>query len=269
MSTETIWEETINKKPIELTVALPAFNAKKIIWLALESLKNQIELDFGWELIIWEEYGVSIEVVKSFCGQLPFCQKIKYRNVSEKIPLMHKWIGIVNDTDPNSKVYVMQAADCYAPKKRLKIHYEHFKNPDCVFSTQDTGLFYNLLTNQQIIYHCPKRHINLNMAYLIDDFKKVPPCDQRAGIDTYIRRKMDTIRKGIVLRDDKNDPENWKYGLDTDGANTISISRRKYYNHITKPFVTLQHGKEHLGYKSIEEYIPSNVIDFLQKYNQE
>jgi len=268
MSTKIIWEETKNQKQIELTVALPAFNAKKIIWLALESLKNQIELDFGWELIVWEEGGASLEIVKSFCGQLPLCQKMKYRNVPKRLPLMYKWYGIARDADLNSKIYVMQAADDYSPKKRLKIHHEHFsENPECVFSTQEDGLFYNLSTDQTIIYHCPGRHINLNMAYLIEDFKKVPFCNQKAGIDTYIRRKMDGIRQGIVLHDHQIDPDNWKYGICTDGANTISIARNKYYDHITRPFESFQYGQEHLGYKSMEEYIPQNVIDFLEKYS--
>ena len=268
MSAEILWEEINNKKTIELTVALPALNSKKIIWIALESLKNQIDINFGWELIIWEEFGESIDIIKSFYGLLPNCQKIKYRNIPAKIPLMHKWVGIAKDCDPQSTVYVMQAADCYSPKKRLKIHYEHFKNPLCMFSTQDTGLFYNLLTSQQIIYHYPQRFINLNMAYKVDDFKKVPTCSLRSGIDTYIRENIDKIRKGVVLRAKQIDPDSWKYGIDTDGANNISIARRRFYNNINKPFVSLEYGQKNLGYTKMEDYIPKNVQEFLINYNK-
>ena len=68
------WENTNNQLPIELTVGLPALNAKQIIWLPLESLRLQIELNFGWELIIMEEDGVSEEIIKSFVGNFPNCQ---------------------------------------------------------------------------------------------------------------------------------------------------------------------------------------------------
>ena len=39
----------------ELTVALPVYNSKKIAWMAIESLCSQINVDFNWELIVYEE----------------------------------------------------------------------------------------------------------------------------------------------------------------------------------------------------------------------
>ena len=40
---------------IELTVGLPMFRSEKIAHLAFESLCNQKNIDFEWELLIMEE----------------------------------------------------------------------------------------------------------------------------------------------------------------------------------------------------------------------
>ena len=40
---------------IELTVGLPMFRSETIAHIALESLANQKDANFGWELLIAEE----------------------------------------------------------------------------------------------------------------------------------------------------------------------------------------------------------------------
>jgi len=40
---------------IELSVALPVWNSKRIAWLPMESLCRQLKPSCGWELIIFEE----------------------------------------------------------------------------------------------------------------------------------------------------------------------------------------------------------------------
>lgn len=164
------WNDNTNFKPIELTVALPALNAKKIIWLALESLKNQTDITFAWELIVFEEEGVSKEIVISYAGLLPGCVKIIYKTITKydayyKIEdikknnctsyytLLEKWINMARIADKNSKIFVKHAVDCYSPPKRLNIHYEHFKkNKMCYYSTQPKGYFYNINLNKYFLY---------------------------------------------------------------------------------------------------------------------
>ena len=46
-----------------MTVALPMYRCRSIGWLALESLCNQVDIDFEWELIIMEEAGVNAGVL--------------------------------------------------------------------------------------------------------------------------------------------------------------------------------------------------------------
>lgn len=270
---DIIWEETRSqlKFPIQMTVALPAYKAERIIWLALESLKNQQEIDFGWELIIWEEFGSSQEIVKSFCGQLPMCQLIRYHALSKRIPLMHKWAKIAQQSNSESKILVMHAADDYSPPKRLMIHHRHLTtNPKCFLSYQDKGMFYHLQTGKQMLYCWPNRIINLNMAYDLTYFRQIPKTSLRQGIDGYIRKEINKIINGldlISLNDSDQDPENWKHSLCTDGANTISLSRRKVYSGIKrKPWQSYEAAQTKYGYTELSDYLPPDVIKFLENF---
>ena len=224
-----------------MTVALPVFRAEKVIWLALESLKNQININFGWELIIWEEFGKSKNIVKNFIGKLPGCQRIMYKALKNKILLISKWIGIANSASSTSKIYVLQAADDYSPPKRLSIHYQHFRNPKCYFSTQLKGLFYNLRDGRKIFYigqNSKKNH--LNMAYKIKVIKLIKNINIYDNVDHYIKKCVDNILRSdknkIIMHDLIVDKNNWKYGFFTDGYNTISVDRKKYYSYPTEVF---------------------------------
>lgn len=287
------WEETdeTKKKEIELTVGMPAFKAPKVIWLALESLKLQTDITFGWELIIWEDRGDSSIVLKDFLGNLPNCQRIVYRHIDAAkegrrigklkgtFPLIDKWQGMANEASPSSTVFVLQACDCFSPPKRLFIHHEHFKHTHCYVSTQLKGLFFHLTTKKAIFYLAQNhlRHTvgrsrvvttHLNMAMLTKDIRAVPLIDKNKNIDRYllacIRRfhKVKTL-EGHILPFIVVDTKQWAYSIDTDGANTISLSRKNFYTNTTTPFIKYHVGKKTLGYASIETYIPEHVVKFL------
>lgn len=279
MSTDFIWENKDNIQPIVLTVALPALKAEQIIWLALTSLSNQEKIDFGWELIIWEEYAKSADVIKSFIGKLKGCQKIIHKNIDPvkdgrqegkykgTFLLIDKWIGMAKQSSETSKIFALQAADCYSSPHRLYIHHEHFKNKKCFFSTQPKGIFYNILTGKSIIYNgygtdTPiLKRTHLNMAMLTNDMKKIKTIEKNKKIDNYLLTNIKKIHKikktdiGYIFSDDKIDKSNWKKSLDTDGYNNISLSRTIYYN------------KESLSFKNnninIKQYIPGQVLLYL------
>lgn len=244
------WNDQSNTKPIEMTVALPALNAEKIIWLALESLKNQTNIEFAWELICLEEKGKSRSIIQSYVGQLPGCVRIVHKKVHpsesvykiNKFTLLEKWILMSKIADKNSQIFVKHACDCYSPPKRLYIHYEHFKNPECYYSTQPKGYFYNILIDKFFLYngYLSKKHgtlkkitnPHLNMALRTELMKNItlPHKPKLTGIDNYIYGQiaLKNINK-IILVDNTIDPDNWKYSLDTDGYNLISIKRSKGY----------------------------------------
>jgi len=275
------WNLTIDTiKPIEMTVALPVYQAKHSIWFALESLRRQTKIYFGWELIIQEEHGSSVQIVKNFINRLPNCQRILYQALNpnregrksgpnqNKILLIDKWVWMCQLRSPTSKIYVMQSADDYSPTKRLATHYNHFTtNSKCIFSTQHRGLFFNIFTNKRIVYNgttLPKARTHLNMAYRMKYFSKVHNRTEKTrGIDSYIRMTIETesghkFNPNQICYLDQTEPGIWKTGFFTDGCNTISKSRKKFYLNIKPPYVRYDpnHG--------IWERIPEPVLSYLK-----
>ena len=246
-----------NNLDVTMTVALPAWNSGKIIWLALEGLRLQRDVDFGWELIIWEEFGESAEIVKEFAPKLPNCLRVRYKSLPKKITLVAKWLGIRDEASTTSSIYVLHAADCFSPDRRLYIHNKHFdKHKDCILSTQGRGLFYNIITEEKILYKCLEKRFNLNMAYRMSAMKKVKPNDKlERGTDSYIW-KCTGGKPTNVKFFGSIDGDNWMTGMDTDGYNNISLTRKRYYKIIKSPFYPYDE-------KNCFKHIPQHVKDFL------
>ena len=291
------WNDTKNTKLIEMTVALPALNADTIIWLALESLKNQININFAWELIVFEEEGTSKSVVQSYAGQLPGCVRIIYKIISKDdafykledikknkctsyYTLLEKWINMARVADKNSKIFVKHAVDCYSTPKRLYIHYEHFKNEMCYYSTQPKGYFYNINLDKWLlnlgykfepinsfsygpwkINYLDDNYIDdptisvrgcyLNIALRTNVMKLIPFSTEpkRSGLDEYILSNMSSIigyrpeeTKIVFTNDEVYD--NWKYSIDIDGHNNISSGDNFYKKDIK--FITSINKDENL-----------------------
>jgi hypothetical protein len=257
-----IWESDNN---IELTVALPAYNNKRIIYLALESLKNQTNINFNWELIVIEEQGLSYNLIKKYQNIIPGCKRIIYIGINTQILLIEKWKIMSLLSSNTSKVYVMQASDDYSPPKRLFIHYEHFKNTNCYYSTQPKGIFYNLKNKKKIIYDgttINNYRNHLNMATRTSDIRNISIKHIKKGIDgyifNYIKNTHKLYNKQFIFTDTQIDKNNWKYGFCTDGANTISKHRTDQY---TKPKKIFR-----IYNKTDKLYIPTYINKFIEIY---
>ena len=265
------WDDNNNTKPIEMTVALPSLNGSEIIWLALASLRRQTDIDFAWELIVFEEDGVSKEIVKKYQSKLPGCVRIIYKTITREdafytleditknkctsyYTLLEKWINISKCADKNSKIFVKHANDDYSPPKRLSIHYEHFKNDNCYYSTQRKGYFYDIKTDKWMLYDASNYDVSknhLNMALRTSLMRKIPLSEKplRSCIDSYIFKNLVKLndlnpnKEKIIFNDDEIDSNNWKSGLFTDGFNTISKGRRLFYK--SKETVIQKKGKAH------------------------
>lgn len=289
------WEKENYVSDIKMTVGLAALNSKRILWLPLESLRNQEDVDFDWELIIMEEHGESVGLVRTFINKFPRCCRIKYYAVNPKTDgrkkgkykgkyiLIDKWLFMAKDSDPNSQIFVFQDADDYSPSKRLSIHRTHFSNKKCRYSTQDKGLFLWLQNGQKMWYHGSKKDrlhkdfftVNhLNKAVRIKDLRRVKPCDKNRRIDTYIRGEIEKIlgvdftkEKYLFNSRDVNE-ENWKTGFFTDGLNNISQHRRKNYQRPEWVFVEYKKGCQKNNYTSMKDYIPDNVMKFVKKFKK-
>jgi hypothetical protein len=67
----TTFEESNSN--IKFTVALPIYNSKKIAWISLESLIRQENINFDWELIVYEEIhseSVCPEILEEYKDRL-------------------------------------------------------------------------------------------------------------------------------------------------------------------------------------------------------
>lgn len=250
MTTEFTIFKTTNLNKVSITVALPAFNATKIIWLALESLVNQkIKPHVYWELIICEEYGESRNIVNKYIAKLKRvnCVRLHYIYIYPNKEgflanqgiylLLEKWVRVAKTSSPSSYIYVLMACDIYAHPHRLMVHYNHFQNKDCIISTQPIGPFYNINNRKIFIYDgtilskTKARH--LNMAFRLEYIKHIRIINKRRSIDTYIQNEIILQLKNKF--NNKNNiyydtSDNWKYGFDTDGMNNISKTRKQFYN---------------------------------------
>jgi len=258
-------------KDITITVALPGLNCEKIIWLALESLKRQTNLDnIYWELICIEEYGYSRKIIKNYLN-LPNCKRIVHIGIDPikygikrgkkkgVFPLINKWIHISRLSDPNSKIFVLHAVDCYSSPKRLYIHNEHFKNSNCIFSSQPNyrkkdQLYANTHLNMALRTNHMKQYVSNKTSH----FNK--------AIDGHIIKcilknlKQDKLTEKTHFFDSTIDKDNWWYSLDTDGYNNISVHRQKVYNSKKKSDIWQNRSEIKNHYQSINKYIPRKIF---------
>lgn len=229
----------------KLTVALPAYNANKIIWLALESLITQ-DIDVYWELMICEEHSESLNIVKNYIKKLKAnkCCKITYISIDPikmgqypiKFLLLEKWIYMSHLASSN--IFILMACDTYGHSARLKYHHKHFQNKDCIVSTQPMGVFYNISNNKIFIFDGiekdkikKEKRLHLNIAFRTKDMRRVRITKIMKGIDSYI---FNEIKRMYNFNSNKNiyyyRGKKWKYGIDTDGMNNISLERSRFYD---------------------------------------
>lgn len=252
------WKDT-NLHNIELSVGLPLFKSKKIVWLALESLKNQISVNFQWELLIIEEDGYSLDIIKKFVNKLPNCKRIyyeKYKKSNNNIPITNKWINIAKKCSKTSKIIVLQDSDDYSPTERLHNHYEHFKNNNCLISSQLKGIFYNLKSKKTILYDGSSRKTftNLNHAILIKDLLKMEK-NKYNGVHQYLHK---SVKNNNKIKDKYiffTEDDNFLTGFFTDGYNSISLTRKNYYDNPSGLFFN----------NNYKLNIPSNVSNFISR----
>jgi len=223
---------------IELTVALPSYRGKYIMWLALESLCRQKQIDFEWELVVIEEEFecFSEQKLLKYSKRLKKvgCSKISYTKLKEWIPLAQKWKLIGEKTSDTSRAFLLQAADCYSQPYRLTETFDIIINQDYDWVFSPMGPFYDIPTGELVVYDRRKKDritsTGLNMAIKPYYIKGLPDTERRKGIDNFIVNLSMKFCKKVNNREFKikeNKSENWRYGVDTNGLNNISRNRLK------------------------------------------
>lgn len=244
---------------IQLTVALPLYNANNIAWLALESLCNQTNVNFDWELLICEEDNSQrITYLNEYVERLQKvrCVNIRYIPISDKIRLAKKWQIMGKIADKNSKCFLLQAGDCYSDPNRLKSSFQSLtKGFDWIDTT--SGLFYSFISKQLFHYNA-KSKTNLDMGFKTIYARNIPETTKERGIDGFLFDHCEAV-KGSALKV-FNITKLSLARLDTHGMNNISVNRENYFTtkvHIFKP---TYHRLEKLA-------LPQSIINSLKSIN--
>ncbi len=229
-------------KNIKLSVALPCYNAIDIGWLCMEGLCNQVDIDFDWEIIICEEHHDK-ELGKDFFNQYISrlsdnrCKKISYIELNKKVNLSEKWKIMGQNLDNYAGGFVLQAADCYAPSKRLSISENLINEKDYDWIDFSKGYFYSFPDDKLILYDSQENRkalTHLHMTFKAKYAKYLKSSTRSRGVDGFLFKTIKKINPKFKIFVDK---QLLMDGIDTDGYNNISKERIDYYNNVKWPFI--------------------------------
>jgi hypothetical protein len=242
---------------IDITVALPTWESKNIIWLQLESLCRQ-ETQYTWELIVCEEQTPNMtgeDFLFSYKERLnkAGCVNVIYLALEEWIPLSQKWVTIAHYSKGDS--FILAASDNYSSPDRLEISHQKILEGYNWFDVKE-GLFYNVNTRDTGTYKLPTSYVSktgLFMCTKTEYIKKLRGPWPKSGIDNWIRNQV-TIEPRFQLKGNLK-------GLHTDGVNKISHDRKQYYSNSKNSFILPFYPPE----QNLEEILPKDLILKLKK----
>ena len=133
------------------------------------------------------------------------------------------------------------ASDDYMHPTRLQIHYNHFKNEECIVSCHPIGVFYNINNGKLFIYDgflkdkfkLFTKWAHPSMAFRTTDIKRIKVGLIFRGIDGHIYKEIKRIYGSTFDPIDNISyymGDDWKFGFFTDGMNNISDDRILHYN---------------------------------------
>lgn len=239
-----LYEE--DNRNIELSVAIPCYNGKKIGWLCMEGLCNQVDINFDWEIVICEEKHsgmLGFDFFKEYIDRLSKvgCKKITYLYLPKWVNLAEKWKIIGQNIDNYNGGFVLQAIDCYPPSKRLSVTNELIKEYDWIDFGQ--GYFYSFKHKKIILYRRFDKK-NLHMTFKSKYANKLISFNKNSGIDGFL---LKTIKEINPIMTQYTYKELLSDGLDTDGYNNISKGRNNYYTNTKEPFYKTDKKLEDIG----------------------
>ncbi len=227
---------------MKLTVAVPVWNNKEIAWLCIESLRRQKEVDFEWELIIFEEEQDQQLGHQYFNDLAPV--DMRYMTHQQKQSLGRKWYAMINAAHPDSEGVVFCDADDYCHPYVLRDTLDAFRSGYDWFCHAD-GYFYDFNTGKIIQYSSRKRP-GIRLSARMDIAKKLPDKVRPRLIHAWFNAHMKPQNMLFSQTD------HWEKGLFTNGHNSISKSRDRYFEKPVKPF----RGTD----KDLEDIVPAEVV---------
>ena len=221
---------------VDVTVALPTWGNKDILWLPMEGLCRQQTA--RWELIILEcrsnnEAGEAFFMKYWERLKTAGCRKITYIYSPIQLPLSIKWLRMADIA--RGEVFSLQGSDDYPHNKRISIvaGMDHLWY-DCANSYQYHINLDKMLTYAS--YHHPIRGwiTGFDMSANTRALKKIAKEKVYKGVDYF-------LFKNIFGEDTPDHPgrhiDHTLYnGLPTTGYNTISKKRDCFFTNPKKPF---------------------------------
>ena len=241
---------------ITKTVGLPIYKGREIAWLALESLCRQEKAGI-WELIVFEDGDGEWCNEHYFAEFIPRLReagmrRFKYISSKKRHPLSLKWREIAQQASDTSNWFLMQAADAYSDKLTLA-HTTNAEMKGADYFAWNNGHFYNIETEGLMRYLNHHKRSGLSQLVKTHIIKALPKEELWRGVDGWI---FDHIKRGRAHVTSME-----RLGLSTDGCNTISLNRRKFYDmvEIMNGFGSFTRAK-----KPVNELVPDSVLKKLR-----
>lgn len=245
-----------------ISVALPLWKARPIVWLALESLAAQQGAP-PWELLVYEEpqgsdaqgvlAGFSEPLLRAGCVRILYLDDVPEGG---RWPLGMKWHLLGRATDSDSTGMLLQAADCYSPPTRLAETAERLAEGfDWVFAEE--GPFYDVNRGTLVMYRRRGVPTGLSMAMSGDLARALPEMWAKAGVDSAVAAAIKKMKPDLRVCRDLSQSG----GLDVHGRNVISRRRGRMMSERARPFYALE--------KELSELVPGPIADRLRAMKNE
>lgn len=247
-------KEMIKKNSnIRLTVGLPCLNSKDIVWLAMEGLSRQ-KTAVKWELIVFEDSqdACGIDYFKEWLPKMDNCERLTYVYCDARVSLSYKWRKMSKLMDSGSLGLMLQASDCYSEPNRINITHKMLSEGyDWIHKLK--GYFYNIDTRQMMLFNFKGCVTGLDMAISKEALSNLPEQDKYVSVDRWLYNNA-SKKKGFKIGVTKS--KTWNKGVDTDGRNRISMTRRNLYKNPIDPFERTD--------AKIEDVLPEEVLEHFK-----
>lgn len=252
---------TKEKQSIEMTCALPMYESIQSFWMALDSISNQKNINFGWELVIAEEIRnrVDPEKIIAYLPKLKEigCHCFKYLGLKSKISLSKKWLIMSQIADLSSIGFMLHASDDYNQPNRFYNTYKLFMQGADWVQTKKC-LFYDIRNRKCVLFQAlPRKRtalfmsIRTNIVQKVKNKRYVNKC-----VDNFLMNSCLSVKRNMEIVYDE-DLDDWKYAMCTDGFNKISKERKGMMARKVPPF-----GEYKYNFK---DYFPKEFLEKLEK----
>ena len=254
---------------IKLTVGFPLFKARNIGWLGMESLCNQRNIPFEWELVVAEETNPKLmpmgkDAIYSYRERLwkAGCCRIQYIPLKNHIKLNVKWKELAVNSSGGSEILLLQDADCYSQPYRLVQTYELMRKDNLDWLNNYKGLFYIINDGQMATYCAKTVWSGLDYAVYTELVRNIKPVPARmpTGMCKILFHDCE-VAKGSPLKVGFNESiDVWK-SVNTHGANLMMKHREKQIRDSSGPYNIID--------GDIREYVPEYIAKRLERMKKE